>query len=595
MGGGGFEALFDDLILVGLVEKHPPADDVHGTPCVEPLEIRMEGLGRRLNSGWRRVAQTKVVESIEDLVEHVGFGGGAGPEEVEDLVERASEGEQGGDALERLVRSGGGHVLRHKVIERVIGDDGAERVRGEDDAVVAGWCVIGNQVQLGPKQISDGLGAFFQNLRACGEVGAEGVGPEVDGEIADGGCEEAIDEEGEDGEGDVAEDVNETQAQGREGYAQMQPAEDAFGLLVMIRVELAGLGGESCRSVQRPSDRTPERGEEGQGHQREEKQGDEQIAAEQKLTEFGGRVISVEHGLQEKLAGHEDDQPAQGGEGDFDGGDPGGRSGPKIDQPVRVVFGRQCVEQGLREQGIDGGEQDKHGEEDEDAAREFADENVEDLTVRGWGQAFPDGGRAGPASFVAGDFGDGDKILAEVVEWGQSGLDQELDRLKRFNPSIDDGSPVVLDEIDERELFRMFGLKRSEPDDGLGPVFPLFGRVGWVLSELERAAIGQRMWRGVEQGLESAGELVEGLVGLLGAHSVNDEDGEAISHTCSSWLANEHRFGSTERNAQLMGQSFVAKVPLSMAPGAIDVLRLQCRICSSALRPPNLQRFAGLP
>ena len=86
MGGGRFETLFDDLILVGMVEEHPSADDVHRTPCVEPLEIGMERLGRRFNSGWRRVAQTKVVESIEDLVEQVGFGGGAGPEKVEDFV-----------------------------------------------------------------------------------------------------------------------------------------------------------------------------------------------------------------------------------------------------------------------------------------------------------------------------------------------------------------------------------------------------------------------------------------------------------------------------------------------------------------------------
>jgi hypothetical protein len=82
--------------------------------------------------------------------------------------------------------------------------------------------------------------------------------------------------------------------------------------------------------VQRPNDRVPERVEEGQGHQREEEQGDEQIATEYKLPEFGGRVVSVEDGLQEKLAGHEDDQPAQGGEGGFDGGDPCGRSGPEI-------------------------------------------------------------------------------------------------------------------------------------------------------------------------------------------------------------------------------------------------------------------------
>jgi hypothetical protein len=177
---------------------------------------------------------------------------------------------------------------------------------------------------------------------------------------------------------------------------------------------------------------------------------------------------------------------------------------------------------------------------------------------------------AGPACLVAGDFGDGDEILAEVVEWGQSGLDQELERLKRFDPSVDDGSPVVLNEIDERELFRMFGLERTEPDDGLGPVFLLFGRVGWVLSELERAAVGRRTWQGIGQGFESAGELVEGFVGLLCAHSVNDE---AISHACSSWLANEHWFGSAERNALLMQQCVVIKVPLSMASSSIDVLR----------------------
>ena len=43
VGSGGFEALFDYLILVGLVEEHSSADDVHGTPCVEPLELGMEG------------------------------------------------------------------------------------------------------------------------------------------------------------------------------------------------------------------------------------------------------------------------------------------------------------------------------------------------------------------------------------------------------------------------------------------------------------------------------------------------------------------------------------------------------------------------
>lgn len=95
MGGGWFEALFDYLILVGLVEEHPSADNVHETPCIEPLELGMEGYGRRLSSDWRRIAQTQVVESIKNLFEHVGLGRGAGSEEVEDLVERATEGEPG--------------------------------------------------------------------------------------------------------------------------------------------------------------------------------------------------------------------------------------------------------------------------------------------------------------------------------------------------------------------------------------------------------------------------------------------------------------------------------------------------------------------
>jgi hypothetical protein len=44
VGGGGIEALFDDLIFVSTIEEHPAADDVHTTPCVEPLEIGMKGV-----------------------------------------------------------------------------------------------------------------------------------------------------------------------------------------------------------------------------------------------------------------------------------------------------------------------------------------------------------------------------------------------------------------------------------------------------------------------------------------------------------------------------------------------------------------------
>lgn len=78
--------MLDDSIPVGVVEEHPSAYDVLGTPCIEPLEVKVEGIGRRYGSSWGWIAQTKAMENIEDFVEDVCFRRSARSEKVVDLV-----------------------------------------------------------------------------------------------------------------------------------------------------------------------------------------------------------------------------------------------------------------------------------------------------------------------------------------------------------------------------------------------------------------------------------------------------------------------------------------------------------------------------
>ena len=143
----------------------------------------------------------------------------------------------------------GRHILRYEVIERVVRDDRAERMCGEDDAVIAGWRVIGDQIKLRAKQTAHGLCALFKDLRACNEIGTEGVSAEVNGEISDGGGEKAIDEVGECGEGEVS-SREKTKRQRRKGNTQMQPAESGFQLLMMVRGELFRLVHDGCRPME---------------------------------------------------------------------------------------------------------------------------------------------------------------------------------------------------------------------------------------------------------------------------------------------------------------------------------------------------------
>ena len=74
---------------------------------------------------------------------------------------------------------------------------------------------------MGAKETTHSLRAFFQNLRAGGEVSAESVRSEVDGQIPDGGSEKAIDEVRERSERKVPENVKKAKRQRREGNAQM--------------------------------------------------------------------------------------------------------------------------------------------------------------------------------------------------------------------------------------------------------------------------------------------------------------------------------------------------------------------------------------
>ena len=146
---------------------------------------------------------------------------------------------------------------------------------GEDDAVIAGWRVIGDQIKLGAKQTAHGLCALFQDLRACDEIGAEGVGAEVDGEISDGGGEKAIDEVRECGEGEVSEYVKKAKRQRRKGNTQMQPAESGFQLLMMVRGELFRLSSRRPPSNGTQQESAARRDRERQGDKREEHEGDE--------------------------------------------------------------------------------------------------------------------------------------------------------------------------------------------------------------------------------------------------------------------------------------------------------------------------------